>query len=295
VKPTAKPGDAKVSVIGNNLELQGKIGASIYANVTGSLSVDDIRVITTINGEEIDSEVETSDNRIVVTTFVKPKELHDQITVEFRRADNDQTIKLASGKTAQVYSVADIAKSYQNKKYGQETRELAEAILNFGSYAQKLLKYDTSSAVVTDKLSDVTKNDVADYKAVKKGKVSGITYIANGLGLEADTALDTYFLLDDGEDIADYSFTLNGKQVAPREDGNGIYIIEIDGIKAKDLGKENTILVQKGKEKLEVRASALSWSQQVLGSKGFDTATVNMAKMVYRYSQKADAYFKAGK
>jgi hypothetical protein len=280
-------------VTGENLELQGKIGAAVDAEVTGSLSADEIYAVTSINGEEIDSEVETTDTGLVVTTFVKPKELHDKITLEFRRADNDQVVKLANGRSAESYSVADIAKLYQNKAFGKETRELAEAILNFGSYAQKMLKYDTASAKITDNLSDVTKEDVADYKAAKSGKVSGLTYQGTGLTLKSDTVLDVYFRLADGADLDDYSFTLNGKKVTPEADGEGICCVEIAGIKAKDLGTDFTVAVKKGSAKLEVKASALSWSEQVLGRSGFDSATVNMAKMLCRYSEKANAYFEA--
>jgi hypothetical protein len=38
---------------------------------------------------------------------------------------------------------------------------------------------------------------------------------------------------------------------------------------------------------------ALSWCYNTLSNKASKTETANMAKMIYRYSQKADAYFKS--
>nr|MCR4652154.1 hypothetical protein [Eubacterium sp.] len=67
--------------------------------------------------------------------------------------------------------------------------------------------------------------------------------------------------------------------------------VEIEGIKAKDLGKAYNVSVKKGSSTFTVKASVLSWSDTVLGGKTGDAATVNMAKMVYRYSEKATAYF----
>jgi hypothetical protein len=289
--PTTKPGTAKVKLVAKNLELQGKIGATLYADVTGDLTPEDVYVVTTINGEEIESVVKTSGSRLVITTFVKPKELHDEITLEFRRVDNDKVLKLTTGASEIAYSVADIAEMYQGASYSREIRELAEAIQNFGSYAQKLLKYDTATAKVTDLLGDVTKADVSPYKTVTSGKVSGLKFQGTGLELNADTVLKAYFSLTGEDDIADYSFTLDGKKVTPEKIGDSRYSISIEGIKAKDLGKNYEISVKKSSSKMEIQTSVLSWSEQVIGRTGVDAATTNMAKMIYRYSEKATVYF----
>jgi hypothetical protein len=281
----------KVKLVAKNLELQGKIGATLYADVTGDLTPEDVYVVTTINGEEIESVVKTSGSRLVITTFVKPKELHDEITLEFRRVDNDKVLKLTTGASEISYSVADIAEMYQGASYSREIRELAEAIQNFGSYAQKLLKYDTATAKVTDLLGDVTKADVSPYKTVTSGKVSGLKFQGTGLELNADTVLKAYFSLTGEDDIADYSFTLDGKKVTPEKIGDSRYSISIEGIKAKDLGKNYEISVKKSSSKMEIQTSVLSWSEQVIGRTGVDAATTNMAKMIYRYSEEATAYF----
>ena len=278
-----------MKVIGKNLELQGKIGVSIYAETYALCNR--AYAVTTINGDEIESEIEQTYNGLIVTVFVKPKELHDEITMRFYGSGTP--IPLITGEEELTFSVADIAKQYQNKVFDKETQELAEAIVNYGSYAQKMLKYNTSSAQVTDTLGDVTKADVADYKTVTSGKVTGLTYQGNGLTLNADTVLGVYFKVSRGYDLADYSFTLDGKKIEPVDAGSGFCYLEIEGIKAKDLGKNYSIVVKKGSSKFEVKTSVLSWAEQVLGGNGSDTATVNMAKMVYRYSEKANAYFAA--
>jgi hypothetical protein len=157
--------------------------------------------------------------------------------------------------------------------------------MNYGAYAQKLMNYKASSATVTDKLSDISVEDLEGYAQSVSGKVNGVKFQGASLSLQADTVLSAYFKFTG--DASDYTVKVNNKKVDV--DGNEVVI---SGIKAADLGQNYTIKVSDGSSTMTVKVSALTWAYSVL-SKNNDTKTVNMAKMVYRYNQAAEAYFDA--
>jgi hypothetical protein len=51
-------------------------------------------------------------------------------------------------------------------------------------------------------------------------------------------------------------------------------------------------VISKGDESFTIKASALGWAESVLSHSKVQTQeSIDMAKMLYRYAQKADAYF----
>nr|BAH56283.1 Cel9C [[Eubacterium] cellulosolvens] len=294
VKPTQAVTDAKAKVLGTTLELKGQIGGSVLFSVPADAT--DGYVVFEMNGEEeridlADLDGEDNGDTVIyqVSKFVKAKETTDTINFKVFNAD-DEELALYYGKTKQAdgyeFSVKDIAATYTSGSvYDKTTKELAKAIQNYGAYAQKLMKYKTSSATTTDSLSDITADDVEEYVQSVSGSISGAKYLGTALSLQADTDLNVFFNVSD-----DSAFTakVNNKKVA-LEDG----AVTISGIKAADLDQTYTIKLTKGSSTITVKASALSWVYSTLTNKYSDKNTVNMAKMVYRYNQAAKAYFDA--
>jgi hypothetical protein len=102
--------------------------------------------------------------------------------------------------------------------------------------------------------------------------------------------MQIYFKLMDNVDA--YTITLDGEAVTPKDCGRGIYCVELKSIPAGKLSTASEIVISKGGETFTIKASALSWAESVLSnSKNQNQTTIDMAKMLYRYSQKADAYF----
>ena len=293
--PTKKPSSLQAKILGTTLELKGQIGGSFFVRVPESAS--DGYVLLTMNGEEERVELSDltgtksgNDIRYQISKYVKAKETGDTINVRVFTAD-DEEIALYSGNTKLTggydFTVKSIAEGYQNgSSYDKTTKALAKAILNYGAYAQKLMGYKTGSATVTDDLSDISAADLKDYAASTSGKVNGVKFSGASLSLQADTVLNAYFKFTG--DVSDYTVKLNGKKV--NVEGNSVVL---SGIKASDLSKMNTITVSDGSSTMTVKVSALSWAYNVIGKSGNDAETVNMAKMVYRYNQAAEAYFSA--
>jgi hypothetical protein len=65
----------------------------------------------------------------------------------------------------------------------------------------------------------------------------------------------------------------------------------IDVISAQELSRERWIVIRDGKTQMSVTLSALSWARNVLYGKNSSKETVDLAKMLYRYSSAADEYF----
>lgn len=293
--PTKKPSNLQSKIMGLNLELKGQIGGSVLVRVPSEAA--DGYAVLTMNGEEtkvnfadLDGEDYDGDLLFQVSKFVKAKETSDTINLKIYTADGAE-IPVYYGKTKHAdgyeFTIKSIAESYQSGSvYDKTTKALAKAIQNYGAYAQKLMKYKTGNASVTDNLSGISASDLKAYESSKSGSVSGVKYLGASLSLQADTVLNVYFNFS--KDSSNYTVKLNGKKVNLVDDG-----VEISGIKASELDKVNTITVSDGSSTMTVKVSALSWAYSTVSNSASSASTVDMAKMVYRYNQAAKDYFDA--
>ena len=110
-----------------------------------------------------------------------------------------------------------------------------------------------------------------------------------------------YFVLDEGADISDYTFTLTYsvnnntkiKEVTPvYDEENTRYYVAITDIPAAYLDYNYKITVTKTEtnETYEVTTSVLAYLTLLL-SKSEDTNQCNLAKAMYLYSQAASEFF----
>ena len=291
--PTKKPSNLQSKIMGLNLELKGQIGGSALVRVPADAA--DGYAILTMNGEEtkvnfsdLDGEDYNGDLLFQINKYVKAKETTDTINIKIYTADGAE-IPVYYGKTKYAdgydFTIKSIAETYQNTG-DKTTKALAKAIQNYGAYAQKLMKYKTGNASVTDNLSDISASNLKAYAKNVSGKVTGAKYIGASLSLQADTVLNVYFNFS--KDSSNYTVKLNGKKVDLVDDG-----VVISGIKASELDKVNTITVSDGSSTMTVKVSALTWAYDVVSNSASDTNSLNMAKMAYRYNQAAKDYFDA--
>lgn len=95
-------------------------------------------------------------------------------------------------------------------------------------------------------------------------------------------------------DPAKLAITVDGKKVdveTEDQDGGKLVTVKINGISAQKLSGEREVIVADGESEMSVKLSALSWSRNVLYGKNYSKETVDLAKMLYRYSSAADQYF----
>ena len=305
--PTATPTPAAVKitgqVCGTGLSLKGKIGANVLLGFTDTKAVEaaDPSVVINVDGKETvlklsEQEHYTSGKKEIyeIQTYVPAKQINEKIDLKLIDK-NGNTITLRYGKknlSSFTFSVSEITDTYLTnyEQYGEKTIDLVTAIQNYCGYAQLMTGYKTETAKITDKLLYISAKDLKPYATVvdKRSKIA--KYAGTGLALQSDTTMQIYFKLTDNADA--YTFTLDGEAVTPEDCGSGLYCVELKSIPAGKLSTASELMIRKGDETFTIKASALSWAESVLSNtKGQKQTTINMAKMLYRYSQKADAYF----
>lgn len=134
----------------------------------------------------------------------------------------------------------------------------------------------------------INEQDLKYYATVTDENSRIAKFTGIGLTLQTDTSI--YFKLTDK--INSYTFTVDGASVTPESLGNNQYCIELTSIPAGKLRTASEIEISKDNETFTIKASALSWAESILSNrKNQKQPAINMAKMLYRYAQKADEYF----
>ncbi len=204
--------------------------------------------------------------------------------------------------SAQVYDAAgnpmSVVKSTTIRTYAQwiienyadaKTQNLMKAMLNYGASAQMLFDHNTedlANAYLSAADKTLAAADAGDYAHTSGGTEEGIKLSAYTLLLDSETTVRVYFQLTGDKSIEDYTFTVDGEEVAPTEK-DGSYFIEYQDIKAQDLDVMHTFTCGG----ITVRYSALSYVNQVMTA--CDSGeTYDMACALYAYWQAAENYIK---
>uniref|UniRef100_I5AUY3 Ig-like domain-containing surface protein n=1 Tax=Eubacterium cellulosolvens (strain ATCC 43171 / JCM 9499 / 6) TaxID=633697 RepID=I5AUY3_EUBC6 len=294
-----------VKISGRSLSLTGKIGASVYVQGAEELLKDEDAYATITVGDRDEkillkdlSFTEVSGKKaLILETDVKACETNGDIFIRLYSSDgrlvpitDEKGRKSEDGYT---FTVSDTASVYMNSKaFPKKLKKLAEAILNYGIYTQKLQNYKADELTATDDLSNIKKSSLKNYEVKKNGKVSGVSYAGFNLELKEDTGLAVYFKTT--ADPSKLAITVDGKKVDVETEDlecGKLISVKINGISAQKLSSEREVIVSDGEREMSVKLSALSWSRAVLYGKNYSKEIVDLAKMLYRYSSAADAYF----
>ena len=172
---------------------------------------------------------------------------------------------------------------------------LVEAMSDYGSKAQSLFNYqvdDAAGVYHQEDIDAVTIEDLLPYKSeTTTTDQTGISFAGSTLILETETTARVYFTVSEGS-IDDYNFTVDGKSVMPVLTDKG-YAVSIPNIKARKLDNIYNVEVKdaEGAVCLRVEYGALSYAYAALT---WDESTPEMkelAKALYLYNQKANAFF----
>ena len=178
-------------------------------------------------------------------------------------------------------------------------RALAAKLGNFGARAMTYFSYvpHTPDAAYQSAVSPAAVSaqaaDLAAYRPLKSGSVTGLSVTGISLTLESATAVNLSFTLGSGHAIGEYAFSVNGQPASAAYSG-GRYYIRIPDIAAKELDTVQTVTVTRGSEALTVTCSGLSFAYNTL--KNYPNvpakaALCELARALYAYSAEADTYF----
>lgn len=280
------------TISGNSATVSGDITLNSYINIDESISSDkDAKIVTVLpNGTTEETAISN-----VLTSYgcklsadIPAKDMTADVTYQVVGGDK----KILGEVTTSVAEYAQNLINSTDASITSEQKSFAKAMLNYGGYAQEYFGKNTdnlANAVLSasDKsLTSVTSSTLTTFKASQSGSISGIKYCGSCLILEGTTKINHYFKLADGQNIGDYTFTINGSSVATEKDGD-FYVITTDGIGAANLDDSYTVVVTKGSNKYTLSYSALSYCESALRNSN-KTTLQNVAKALYLYNKAAE-------
>ena len=199
------------------------------------------------------------------------------------------TLKTSSGTWKEVYSIQSYIEKAKDSS-NEKLKNLMNAMVVYGGYAQMLLGYNTSNLAGGNlgDVSHVTKDMLTEYAYIKEGEEKNLSIYGSSLLLKEQTTLRMYYKLTGGN-IADYKFTIDGKEVQPVQSGDSnIYYIELRNIIAPDLEKSHVFT--SGNITVS-NYSALSYVNMALDSDKSSENNKKTAAALYLYWKAAEEYF----
>ena len=160
---------------------------------------------------------------------------------------------------------------------------LADSMSVYGDAAKA---YFSGEAVAEQTVTD----DMSVYDFTVGTMPEGISCYGSSLILKSETTIRHYFKLEDGKEISDYTFSVNGTTLTPTEK-QGYYYIDINNVSAEKLGTPFNVSVNG--EEVITNYSALSYVYKALDSDSTDVNLKNLVKWLYIYNQDALAYITA--
>ena len=253
--------DAAVS-----LSLDGTIGLN-FAFTADTRVLANATIVATKNGEKV-AEQAVVNGENTITVPVAAKEMGDAVNFSIVV---DGAVFEGNSYTTSVAEYADALKA------NADWAELMNAMLNYGAAAQNLFGYKTDALVGN---VDAIAYDFSGYEAVVyAGDRSLLKGLHTNLSLESDTTLKLYFMPSDGVEL---NVTVDGKAAKLVDNGDGYYVLSIDGIAADKLGADFEIVVNGA---LSFKVNALDWAK--LASANADANVANAAKALAAYADAA--------
>ena len=246
-----------------SLSLNGTIGLNFSFNA-GTLLPTGATVVATLNGKAVAADVVNGSN--VITAPVNAKEMNDDVNFAI----------MVDGEIFDNHSyTVSVAEYAAELKDDADWGDLMDAMLNYGAAAQKLLNYKADGVVVADSSFDMSTID----DVVFNGNKAILEGLYMNLALESDTVMNIYFKPAEGVTL---NVTVNGEAAQLTDNGDGYYVLAIDGIAADKLA-EGVFIVVNGD--LSFTCSALNWAK--IASADADADLVALANALAVYANEA--------
>lgn len=293
-----KPAGATLEVYGTSISLSGAIGMNVYVKPTEEQIADEGFTVK-LNGQAflLKDAYKNDDGLYRFSLSLRAKQMGTPVTITAVDGEGNavQLVRASNGYIPEDSWTCSIVE-YVEKTVEAGTPEnlvnLVKAMSTYGNMAQTALGYTDSPAPKAYPMDDVTADMVSKYQATATaGEAAGVQYVGCSVVLDSETDLGIYLKADDGRELTEFTYTVNGKKANLTETSQGTCVM-VSNISAKNLDRVNTIVVKDGdKTVLTVKASAMSYVYGALNSSDLDAKYVNAAKALYLYSEAANSYW----
>lgn len=300
----ALPYDESVVAVSYSLSLKGDIAMNLYLKLGGKL-IDEENGSVQFDlpgGNHTEENVSLKDAKYAVTfgskcygfsAGIAAKEMASTISATFIRDDNTTAGPFNTTVKSYCNYIINHPETAESAGYDDTTIVLAKAILNYGTYAQKSLGYNTGTLPVAEgkySLPDVDLTSIADV--TEEGSCTGLNYSATSAMLTTTTGLKHYFTLTGDGDVSRYTFTVNGEELTPVVNGSTASIL-ISGIWADQLDEPIELTVENTEDhtSYKISYSVYNYVKKVLKSQKTSDDDKNMARAVYGYGEAAKTFF----
>lgn len=297
-----------VKLYGHSLSLSGNIGVNFYMELSQSV-VDDENAymqftlpgVNHTEGEVLvqDAEIKKVDGKeyYVFPCGVAAKDMTGEIKAKIVLGDGRESEEYTYSVKEYADCIIENPEEYASDDNSKEYLvNLVKALLNYGSYAQQYFKTSLDNLANTGldfalpEVSTVLSKLGQDYNSTETGKAEGLTYYGTSLMLTTKTGMRHYFTLEEGKDIADYTFTFNGKTLNPVQKGN-YYYVEIQNISAQNLDGMYELEVMNNQDSsvYTIRYGVYTYVGKVLSNEN-DEIYLNLMQSLYQYGVSAKQY-----
>ena len=177
-----------------------------------------------------------------------------------------------------------------NDSLTDKTSNLIKAIITYGHYSHLYFNYNMDRLVTATEYTTLTPIP-NDYKGGKIAKApDGVTVNGCTLILNTDTDIRLYFDLEDGKDLSDYNFKVNGKKANVYEsdngNNNGKYYMSVEHIQSDKLDDLQTFEINDATTSYKKQTSPLSYAYKMQN----ESNVGNVSKALYQYYLASVAY-----
>ena len=302
------------SLYGHSISLKnnGLIAVNSYWKMTDDFVKNSGAYVVMSINSSVSNALSKNDKKIYVKDAVN-KNSYINFIYDLAPAQIGQTVTTdlfsSNGKliSSSSYSIKDYCYDYLDAyKAGENETEknLVISLLNYGAYAQKYFKYETTD-FVNKNLTDNEKNvpEIQNSKAFieQYGKNSivnsnGIEYIGTSLLLESGCVIRHYFKIDDSKtgNLSCYvnEGTSSERKLDLKKKGT-YYYVDIDSIPAYSLKKDFKVTIYNGKDsskKTIIDYSVYNYIAKAL-SKNDNSTLSELMKSLYWYGQYANEMY----
>lgn len=184
----------------------------------------------------------------------------------------------------ETYSILKYARYLLDGDYNSKTKNLANAVLNYGANAQLYFGHNTDNLAN----AGLTAPEAVEIPEINtenmiSGSVPGINYYGASLVYVSKVAVRFYFYVNG--DISNYTFSAGNAPVYK----DGKYYVEVSGINPQDYAKDIVLTVSDGENEMTVTYSPMYYLGRMYG-KTENQSLKNLLVAMYQYHLAAVKY-----
>lgn len=284
---------APVQLMKTSASLEGNISVNYFMLLSEEVINDESAYIQfTVAGRDPIkvpvSQSQVIDGYHVFSCEVNAKEMTDIISMQFFYGG------IAAFAEPHPYNVRTYAKHIMKNYDDEKTRNLMEAMVNYGAASQKYFGYDADNlansikdengnALITPPDYDNVK--IENFNVIRGQGTEKVKFYSASLILNSETTLRLFF-------NGPVSVTLQGEELEVKQRGS-LYYADVVGISAKDLDEDVTVTINDGAEDANIRFNPMVYCQSIQDDTtgSYSTEMKNLACALYLYNKAANEYF----